>query len=969
MSNEKSSNSNECQICCSAFTKAKRIPFACPECNFIVCTECMRKYLLTIVDAHCMNHVCKKQFSREFLYTKFSKSFVNEKLAYHHAEIAFQLEKSLLEETANYLQQNKKEEEIRRKEREIEDITRRIESLRTWYRAAVSKNSYSQTVDQNATLEHQIKAYIDAIPKSQYHVNIHTVLSTFLTNFRSYDGTQAYLAIEYVASQSEIHIQQIIADTEEIKDKYKIKTSKRCFTPKCPGFLTEREEMKEYTLGKCLSCKNLYCIDCALLLTEKAQTAHKCNPDTVKTLKLIARQARPCPNCKEAISKIDGCDQMFCTSCHTAFDWTSNNILTGHIHNPHYTEYLTKKKKEEIKEEKYNQTYFSNFSEEKCRYDYVFSADGGTELNLALEYISDNIICPETSQYMYLNNFNTYIHEFWNLCSHMFASEMSDLRLAPKMERYRYMRINFLVGRWDEKLWKHYLISNYKTDEIANVKFTIMEAFLMASSAIIVDLVKSIVAHQLREQTIEQLLESCNEVHKRIIDSCKTFSSQNRRFCENLQHRTYQKIVFPVEDIDKNKEQHGFLFDLDVGYPSKNEVDITFTNVSEIDDTKIDLTEDERAAKVYHTYIEKRAKCIEEHHAAIKDLFYQRNYEKLETSTIRKYICNYLGELVQAVTELYNDEQSLKSVEDFVVFLTRASAQKLRKGILTQFSDSCTKLKYNAKTKFVLCIFYLMEMDEPQVSVAERTSLFTHTLEDLACMQKRFEKMELSTDTVKACIEYTLEEKKKLEDAEYQVHPVLEAYYERKKIGEWTFRYPRWLRFVLSPNGYKACYSTNARQNNPTTEVSLYTFPELASTKLARYFINEESVELFDFTWLAWLVQIEEEKNEAIAKYMFIEAGLHYKHQMVRPGFRHDSYYHEKSMIYRNFPMFDRINVTISNIILKKLFEQAIRLDVKLETPEEKIKNIVQQEYGYIWKEGKKVDVGDVDIFVKRLMK
>ena len=42
------------------------------------------------------------------------------------------------------------------------------------------------------------------------------------------------------------------------------------------------------------------------------------------------------------IHKTEGCNQMYCVMCHTAFDWNSLRIITGVIHNPHYFEYLNR---------------------------------------------------------------------------------------------------------------------------------------------------------------------------------------------------------------------------------------------------------------------------------------------------------------------------------------------------------------------------------------------------------------------------------------------------------------------------------------------------------------------------------------------------------------------------------------------------------------------------------------------------
>lgn len=37
---------------------------------------------------------------------------------------------------------------------------------------------------------------------------------------------------------------------------------------------------------------------------------------------------------------VSNCSQIWCTSCKTAFDWKSGNIINGPIHNPHYFDYL-----------------------------------------------------------------------------------------------------------------------------------------------------------------------------------------------------------------------------------------------------------------------------------------------------------------------------------------------------------------------------------------------------------------------------------------------------------------------------------------------------------------------------------------------------------------------------------------------------------------------------------------------------
>ena len=111
------------------------------------------------------------------------------------------------------------------------------------------------------------------------------------------------------------------------------KKKERTFTRACPveecrGFLS--------TSLKCGTCSTYSCKDCHMPKASKRDEEHKCDPDLVATVKLLANDTKPCPACSTSIFKISGCDQMYCTNCHTPFSWTKGTIETGVIHNPHY---------------------------------------------------------------------------------------------------------------------------------------------------------------------------------------------------------------------------------------------------------------------------------------------------------------------------------------------------------------------------------------------------------------------------------------------------------------------------------------------------------------------------------------------------------------------------------------------------------------------------------------------------------
>jgi hypothetical protein len=100
----------------------------------------------------------------------------------------------------------------------------------------------------------------------------------------------------------------------------------------CRGFLNPR--------WKCEMCSKFTCRDCHELIGADKDAPHECDPGRVETAKLIEQETKPCPKCFARITKIEGCDQMWCTACNDcAFSYRTGAIETV-IHNPHYAEYV-----------------------------------------------------------------------------------------------------------------------------------------------------------------------------------------------------------------------------------------------------------------------------------------------------------------------------------------------------------------------------------------------------------------------------------------------------------------------------------------------------------------------------------------------------------------------------------------------------------------------------------------------------
>lgn len=275
-----------CPICCETYSKTVRKEVTCLYCAYSACIKCQQQYMLTVRDPQCMN--CHVEWNREFIDHAFSKAFRTKTLKAHRERILLDLERAMLPDTMPYV-----EWEIQRERDKVLIQQYRTEIIRL-----------RQEVDRLEFQQHLIQ------PPDAY-------FGRGEAGEQGGDGAGT-------------------SQGRPAAPQPKLKIVHACPATECRGFLDSK--------WSCGLCKTRVCGTCREVLPEKSDAnkdlQHVCKPEQVATAKLLDKDTKSCPNCNVLIHRVFGCNQMWCTSCHTAFDWKTGRIETKHIHNPHYMEWL-----------------------------------------------------------------------------------------------------------------------------------------------------------------------------------------------------------------------------------------------------------------------------------------------------------------------------------------------------------------------------------------------------------------------------------------------------------------------------------------------------------------------------------------------------------------------------------------------------------------------------------------------------
>ena len=323
----------DCIICLETTDRKSRSPSTCPFCAQTVCRTCIQTYLLLedVTDPVCPNTDCKKAWTQTFLCATLTATFRLGPYKDHR-------EKARLPDTQDEAKRYKDavtiyepaHTELLRIQKLLKTLPEKVafETITPRYRAVFNKAMREERMKNPTCTYDELDTAVRSNPE------IKAFRAEYKAAEKAYKNARQPLKDQIKALHDQIVPVQYAATHyghgrvagEEPKQR-------RAFVMKCPQSTCEGFLSMQY---KCGLCDVHVCAHCHIVKAEE----HVCDPDLVETIKHIRKETKPCPKCAALISKIDGCDQMWCTQCHTPFSWTTGAMATGVVHNPHYFQYL-----------------------------------------------------------------------------------------------------------------------------------------------------------------------------------------------------------------------------------------------------------------------------------------------------------------------------------------------------------------------------------------------------------------------------------------------------------------------------------------------------------------------------------------------------------------------------------------------------------------------------------------------------
>jgi len=524
--NKELEEDNECDVLGCVTDKLIK----CPGCSYKSCLKCIQMFILKNNKTECIN--CKRVYDELHLRNMFSKYWMTKHYTKWRKEKLLESEKSFMIETMEYMDVEKRIPQFKKHQllcqSELIDVKSKINKLKKDIKMKEKETVSKKLSDEVKEVK---KTELEVLKNNFVKINLQfnklesriNIIKNAIDPWHVQRVLNGVGIIENIIIYKQYTLEEVcqyadsrVDDTIEFNMKTKsatVKTNsyiKPCPAKDCKGFISSKY--------KCGICEIKICKDCHEIVEEdiKSETevkteddekdsthqphsTHVCNKDNVESAKAILKETKSCPKCAVRVYKIDGCDQMYCTQCHTAFSWATGKVVTGTIHNPHYFEYLR------------------NNNLNIPRFDHPDAQQGGAQAANAclpirerfvrfinsnknkFTILTDKVNNEKISTSELLTNIdniirlNTHIRrvvirENQNQQQPQQQQNQHQNQTQVNVERNRDLRIKYLNNEIDEESFMKVVMKRYKEDEYEKSANKVLETFIQVAEDILNDI-------------------------------------------------------------------------------------------------------------------------------------------------------------------------------------------------------------------------------------------------------------------------------------------------------------------------------------------------------------------------------------------------------------------------------------------------------------------------------------------------
>ena len=215
---------------------------------------------------------------------------------------------------------------------------------------------------------------------------------------------------------------------------------------------------------------------------------------------------------------------MFCTGCHTAFSWKTGQIETGHIHNPHYWEYLRQQGRDLDGVRNMVDGVQNNFRNNNC---------------LTLQDV--------VAELLYSPNFSAFVASIMHM-------RHGTVQEGDNVEGNKDLRKRYLLNEIDEKNFKMVLFRREKKKKFDAELVQILNMIYDASKDLIIACyIRNFVENRYSKKA-RFSVDFKDNVCPEIVNLCTYAEEQVEKLCKRFEYKKPQYVVEGIQSVIRNSE-------------------------------------------------------------------------------------------------------------------------------------------------------------------------------------------------------------------------------------------------------------------------------------------------------------------------------------------------------------------------------------------------------------------------------